>query len=176
MEVIVDSLRFVSNGIVSFSGTSAATSASGNGASGSSATETQRTNDRPSMVVPRVRRRTRKDPFESVWTSAILPKLEATKGHIEATLVLEAIERETGGTIDRRHLRTLQRRIRAWRDAQRILEPARRVERLREMFARLGLNSVVRSLDGVGSIEAEALLGLVEQGLIDEAPATAKAG
>ncbi len=90
--------------------------------------------------------------------------------------ILEAIERETGGTIDRRHLRTLQRRIRAWRDAQRVLEPARRVERLREMFARLGLNSVVRSLDGVGSIEAEALLGLVEQGLIDEAPATAKAG
>jgi len=131
-------------------------------------------NVHPSVVVPKARRRTRRDPFEFLWTSAILPKLEESNGRIEATAIIDSIERETGGVIARRHLRTLQRRIREWRASQRILEPARRVARLRESFERIGVYEVARTLDGIGAIEADALLGLLETGLLDVAPVTAK--
>ncbi|MFO0678027.1 MAG: hypothetical protein U0169_15940 [Polyangiaceae bacterium] len=129
---------------------------------------------RPSTVVPKVRRRTRRDPFAHVWTTHILPRLEESKGRMEATTLLDELQIEVGALVERRHLRTLQRRIRAWRDAQRVLEPARRVERMREAFDRVGLSSVVRALDGVLAIEAEALLGLIEDGLDAEMPVTSK--
>lgn len=57
--------------------------------------------------------RTRPDPFEAVWTSEIVPMLEAAPG-LTAITLLEEIQRRQPGTYDDALLRTLQRRVRAW--------------------------------------------------------------
>ncbi len=57
--------------------------------------------------------RTRPDPFESVWTSEIVPMLEAAPG-LTAITLLEEIQRRQPGKYDDALLRTLQRRVRIW--------------------------------------------------------------
>lgn len=57
--------------------------------------------------------RTRADPFELVWTSEIVPMLEASPG-LTATTLLEEMQRRHPGDYDDALLRTLQRRVRTW--------------------------------------------------------------
>ena len=60
--------------------------------------------------------RTRRDPFEAVWTSEVEPLLVADhKGVLEAKTLLAQLEARHPGEYDRRSLRTLQRRVRDWR-------------------------------------------------------------
>jgi transposase InsO family protein len=57
--------------------------------------------------------RTRSDPFEAVWDSALVPMLAAAPG-LTATTLLEEIQRRHPGQYDDALLRTLQRRVRTW--------------------------------------------------------------
>jgi helix-turn-helix protein len=60
--------------------------------------------------------RTRRDPFEDVWASEVLPLLERdTKGKLEAKTVFKELRRQHPGQFDPGQLRTLQRRVRDWR-------------------------------------------------------------
>lgn len=62
--------------------------------------------------------RTRKDPFEEVWSTRIEPLLVDDKeGVLQGTTILEALnkERSAGEKFDEGQVRTLQRRIRDWR-------------------------------------------------------------
>ena len=63
--------------------------------------------------------RTRKDPFEGVWESKVVPLLVDDKERVlEATMLLDALnkERKEGeAKFDDGQVRTLQRRIREWR-------------------------------------------------------------
>lgn len=60
--------------------------------------------------------RTRQDPFEGVWDAVVAPLLASDEGaELQATTVLEVLEREAPGRFTPGHLRTLQRRMRDWR-------------------------------------------------------------
>lgn len=60
--------------------------------------------------------RTRKDPFEDVWESEVLPLLrQDEEGALEATTILDELTRRFPGRFEACHLRTLQRRVRDWR-------------------------------------------------------------
>jgi hypothetical protein len=63
--------------------------------------------------------RTRKDPFEAVWSSKVVPLLEADKdGVLQATTIIDALKKEQKEgepPIEDGQVRTLQRRIRDWR-------------------------------------------------------------
>lgn len=61
--------------------------------------------------------RTRKDPFEAVWESFVVPLLKAdTEGKLEAKAVIEElIERYPEAEFSEGQARTLQRRFRDWR-------------------------------------------------------------
>lgn len=68
----------------------------------------------PSQRAPRGGRRTRIDPLAAVWDSEVVPLLNAFP-HMRATAVLEELGRTHPGEYGERVLRTLQRRILAWR-------------------------------------------------------------
>lgn len=57
--------------------------------------------------------RTRSDPFEAIWSSEIVPMLEATPA-LTAMTLLEEMQRRCPGKYDDALLRTLQRRVRTW--------------------------------------------------------------
>jgi hypothetical protein len=57
--------------------------------------------------------RTRKDPFESVWTNVLLWLQEAPDA--TAKELFERLQKEHPGCFPDGQLRTLQRRVRAWR-------------------------------------------------------------
>jgi len=57
--------------------------------------------------------RTRSDPFEAIWTSEIVPMLEATPA-LTAMTLLEEMQRRYPGKYADALLRTLQRRVRTW--------------------------------------------------------------
>lgn len=60
--------------------------------------------------------RTRPDPFSSVWTSEVVPLLEADQeGVLEATTLLAELQRRHGDAYGAGLLRTLQRRLHEWR-------------------------------------------------------------
>ncbi len=60
--------------------------------------------------------RTRPDPFEGVWEEQIEPLLKADRdGVLQATTVLEWLDRQDPGRFAAAQLRTLQRRMRDWR-------------------------------------------------------------
>lgn len=60
--------------------------------------------------------RTRPDPFAEVWATDIEPLLVADKdGQLEAKTIFAELDRNKPGTFERGQIRTLQRRIRAWR-------------------------------------------------------------
>lgn len=60
--------------------------------------------------------RTRKDPFDEVWQSEIVPLLRTdTLGRLEATTILEHLQGRFPDRFDDGQLRSLQRRIRDWR-------------------------------------------------------------
>lgn len=60
--------------------------------------------------------RTRKDPFEGVWSSEVVPLLEHDKkGTLQAKTILEELKRRHPDEFDDGQLRTLQRRVRDWR-------------------------------------------------------------
>jgi transposase len=60
--------------------------------------------------------RTRPDPFVEVWTTEIEPLLLADKeGKLEAKTIFEELKRKKAGAFEHGQLRTLQRRVRAWR-------------------------------------------------------------
>jgi hypothetical protein len=60
--------------------------------------------------------RTRPDPFVEVWAAEIEPLLVAdTEGKLEAKTIFEELVRRKPGEFDAGQLRTLQRRVRAWR-------------------------------------------------------------
>lgn len=60
--------------------------------------------------------RTRKDPFEEVWDSEVVPLLEDDEDDgLQAKAVLEELMRRHPGKHDEGQLRTLQRRFRDWR-------------------------------------------------------------
>jgi hypothetical protein len=60
--------------------------------------------------------RTRRDPFEGVWSKEIVPLLERDEERIlEATTLLDLLEQRHPGRFGRGQLRTLQRRMREWR-------------------------------------------------------------
>ena len=64
----------------------------------------------------RRRWRTRPDPFEDVWTETIEPLLQIDKDSVlQATTILEWLNRNNPGRFKATQLRTLQRRIRDWR-------------------------------------------------------------
>ncbi len=58
--------------------------------------------------------RTRKDPFESVWASEVLPLLEQSP-HLQARTILEVLQRNHKGEYPDAMLRTLQRRVCHWK-------------------------------------------------------------
>jgi len=55
--------------------------------------------------------RTRPDPLGDVWEKEVLPFLDEREGLPSATDLLELIRRRHPGRFDRKHLRTLQRRL-----------------------------------------------------------------
>lgn len=60
--------------------------------------------------------RTRRDPFEAVWESEVVPLLRADKeGVLQATTVLEELQANHPGKFEAGQVRTLQRRIHDWR-------------------------------------------------------------
>ncbi len=60
--------------------------------------------------------RTRNDPFDSVWASVVEPLLRRDDDRVlQATTILDLLERQTPGQFGEGQLRTLQRRIRDWR-------------------------------------------------------------
>lgn len=60
--------------------------------------------------------RTRTDPFVEVWSTEIEPLLVADKeGRLEAKTVFAELSRKMPGKFEPGQLRTLQRRVRAWR-------------------------------------------------------------
>lgn len=67
----------------------------------------------PSQRPPR-NWRTRQDPLADVWSSEVIPLLEAKPG-LMAVTVLEELQRRHPEQFDESVLRTLQRRIRQWR-------------------------------------------------------------
>ena len=58
--------------------------------------------------------KTRKDPFESVWESEVIPLLEQNP-HLQARTILEELQRKYLEKYPETLLRTLQRRVRKWR-------------------------------------------------------------
>jgi hypothetical protein len=58
--------------------------------------------------------RTRADPLAGVWETELVPLLRQTPA-LTAVTLLEELERRHPGRFDARVLRTLQRRVRAWR-------------------------------------------------------------
>jgi len=58
--------------------------------------------------------RTRKDPFESVWETEIVPLLDKSP-HLQARTILEKLQQENPDQYLDPLLRTLQRRVRKWR-------------------------------------------------------------
>ncbi len=70
----------------------------------------------PSESRPPREWRTRKDPFDGVWESTVVPLLGAdTEGKLEAKAVLEELITKHPERFDDGQLRTLQRRFRDWR-------------------------------------------------------------
>lgn len=70
----------------------------------------------PSQMIQPRGWRTRKDPFEEVWSSKIEPLLERdTAGELQATTILEQLKAEKPDIYTDKELRTLQRRVRDWR-------------------------------------------------------------
>lgn len=60
--------------------------------------------------------RTRRDPFEGVWTSEVVPMLAADEhGRLQAKTILEQLIEADPERFAPKHLRTLQRRMRDWR-------------------------------------------------------------
>lgn len=60
--------------------------------------------------------RTRVDPFAEVWTSEVEPLLVSDiDGKLEAKTIFAELQRRRPGVFDDGQLRTLQRRVRAWR-------------------------------------------------------------
>lgn len=60
--------------------------------------------------------RTRQDPFNSTWTTEVVPLLKADEhGVLEATTILAELQRRHGDAYGASQLRTLQRRIHHWR-------------------------------------------------------------
>lgn len=68
----------------------------------------------PSEVVPARTWRTRRDPFDGVWESRIVPLLETNPG-LEAKTIFGALQREEPGRFADGQLRTLQRKMKRWR-------------------------------------------------------------
>lgn len=63
--------------------------------------------------------KTRKDPFEEVWESDVLPLLQRdAKGKLEAKTILQGLQIAHPDKFGTGHLRTLQRRLRDWRALQ----------------------------------------------------------
>ncbi|MCB1080700.1 MAG: IS21 family transposase [Chlamydiia bacterium] len=58
--------------------------------------------------------KTRKDPFESVWESQVIPMLEKNP-HLQARTILEELQMQNPGEYPDTMLRTLQRRVRKWK-------------------------------------------------------------
>jgi hypothetical protein len=58
--------------------------------------------------------RTRRDPFDSVWDSELVPLLEGTPA-LPALTLLEGLQERYPGQYPDQLLRTLQRRVKAWR-------------------------------------------------------------
>lgn len=58
--------------------------------------------------------RTRKDPFEGVWTEKLIPMLRDIP-HLSAITLLEHLQEQEGDLYPDNLLRTLQRRVRKWR-------------------------------------------------------------
>lgn len=60
--------------------------------------------------------RTRRDPFEAIWDTEVVPLLKADeKGELEATTVIAELRRRHGESYGPNQLRTLQRRMQHWR-------------------------------------------------------------
>ena len=60
--------------------------------------------------------RTREDPFADVWASEVVPQLAAdTAGRLQVLTLFTALRRRHPGRFQLGQLRTLQRRVRAWR-------------------------------------------------------------
>jgi len=60
--------------------------------------------------------RTRADPFEDVWDNELVPLLQAdTERQLEATTLLEVLVEKHPARFNRSQLRSLQRRLHAWR-------------------------------------------------------------
>ncbi len=70
----------------------------------------------PSMSKKARSWRTRKDPFEEVWESEVVPRLKNDEEEIlEATTLFDFLQRKFVGRFKDSQLRTLQRRVRDWR-------------------------------------------------------------
>lgn len=60
--------------------------------------------------------RTRADPFEDVWDTELVPLLQAdTERQLEATTLLEVLEEKHPTRFNKGQLRSLQRKVHAWR-------------------------------------------------------------
>ncbi|MFA5507230.1 MAG: IS21 family transposase [Vulcanimicrobiota bacterium] len=70
----------------------------------------------PSQTVKPRHWRTRKDPFEDVWETIVVPHLRKDEEEIlEATTLFDFLQTKKPGHFKEGQLRTLQRRIRDWR-------------------------------------------------------------
>ena len=70
----------------------------------------------PSQVARERTWRTRPDPFAEVWTSEIEPRLRADReGRLQALTLFTWLCEQYPGRFPTGQLRTLQRRVRAWR-------------------------------------------------------------
>lgn len=67
----------------------------------------------PAQQGPRVWR-TRQDPFQTVWSSELVPQLECSPG-LQALTLLESLQERHPGEYPDKLLRTLQRRVKDWR-------------------------------------------------------------
>jgi transposase InsO family protein len=83
------------------------------GISVSSAYRIERCSELPSQREPR-QWRTRADPLAEVWDDEVVPLLQSAPGLLAVT-VLEELQRRHPGRFGPSVLRTLQRRLRAWR-------------------------------------------------------------
>ncbi len=107
----------------------------------------------PKSREPR-RWRTRKDPFEEVWESEILPRLKKTPELSPTTLFEDLQDRHTGRFLNQ-HKRTFQRRVKAWKA---LYGPDKEVMfRQRKEAGRLGLSDFTELGDIEITIAGERL-------------------
>ncbi len=113
----------------------------------------RRLDERDERRAPRGARRyrTRRDPFDTVWDSELVPLLEHTPA-LHALTLLEGLQERHPGQYPDKLLRTLQRRVKAWRAAhgpeKEVMFPQQQVPGLRGLSDFTVLKDVTVTIAG----------------------------